>query len=133
MNAVSPRTYKRRSFSHMPATLPPWLAADSFGAGKTIAPAIAPNPKREKPAWRPMTDLERAACLALSPGNVSYLPGSVPKRIGRDLAAQAAEAEPRITDKQAAMLWRQAWAYRRQISDGAVLNEARRRHGDATP
>jgi len=130
---MSPRTYKRRSFSRMPATLPPWLAADSFGAGKTIAPAVpAPKPKREKPAWRAMTDLERAACLALSPGNVSYLPGSVPKRIGRNLAAQASEDEPRITDKQAVMLWRQAWTYRRQIADAAVLREAKRQHGDAT-
>jgi hypothetical protein len=129
---MSPRTYKRRSFSTMPRTLPAWLAADSFGAGKTIAlPVPTPKPPREKPVWRPMTDLERAACLALSPGLVSYLPGSVPKRIGRDLAAQATEAEPQITDKQAAMLWRQAWAYRRQISDGAVLREARRQHGEA--
>lgn len=115
----------------MPATLPPWLAADSFGAGKTIA-LPAPKPKREKPAWRPMTDLERAACLALSPGNVSYLPGSVPKRIGRNLAAQAAKDDPQITDKQAAMLWRQCWAYRRQIADGAVLSEAKRQHKEET-
>jgi len=118
----------------MPTTLPPWLAADSFGAGKTIDPVVpAPKPKREKPVWRAMTGLERAACLALSPGNVSYLPGSVPKRIGRNLAAQASEAEPRITDKQASMLWRQCWTYRRQIADGAILSEARRRHGDAKP
>lgn len=130
---MSPRTYRRRSFSRMPRTLPPWLYADSFGAGKTIAPAVpAPKPKREKPVWRPMTGLERAACLALSPGNVSYLPGSIPKRIGRNLAAQASAAEPQITDKQATMLWRQAWTYRRQIADGAVLSEARRQHGDAT-
>jgi len=130
---VSQRTYRRRSFSRMPATLPPWLYADSFGAGKTIAPVIpSPKPKREKPAWRAMTDLERAACLALSPWNVSYLPGSIPKRIGRNLAAQASAAEPQITDKQATMLWRQAWTYRRQISDGAVLAEAKRQRGEAT-
>jgi len=130
---MSPRTYRRRSFSTMPRTLPAWLADDSFGAGKTIAPAIpAPQPKREKPAWRPMTDLERAACLALAPELVCYLPGSVPKRIGRNLAAQASADEPRITDKQAAMLWGQAWTYRRQIADGAVLREARRKHGDDT-
>lgn len=129
---MSPRAYRRRSFSKMPATLPQWLAADSFGAGKTIAPAIAPKPKRKKPAWRPMTNLERAACLALDPGLVSYLPGSVPKRIGRNLAAQASADEPQITDKQAAMLWRQCWTYRRQISDGAVLREAERRHKEET-
>lgn len=130
---MTARRYRRRSFSRMPATLPPWLAADSFGAGKTIASAIpAPKPKREKPVWRPMTGLERAACLALSPGNVSYLPGSVPKRIGRDLAAQAAADEPQITDKQAVMLWRQCWTYRRQIADAAVLSEARRQHKEET-
>ena len=130
---MTARSYRRRSFSTMPRTLPAWLPADSFGAGKTIAPAIpSPKPKREKTAWRPMTDLERAACLSLSPGLVSYLPGSVPKRIGRNLAAQATEAEPRITDKQAAMLWRQCWTYRRQISCAAVLSEAKRQHGEAT-
>lgn len=130
---MSPRAYKRRSFSRMPTTLPPWLAADSFGAGNTIAPVVpVPKSKREKPVWRAMTDLERAACLALDPWLVTYLPGSIPKRIGSNLAAQAAADEPRITDKQATMLWLQAWTYRRQISDAAVLREARRHHGEAT-
>lgn len=129
---MTARSYRRRSFSTMPRTLPAWLAADSFGAGKTIAPAIpSPKPKREKPAWRPMTALERAACLSLSPGLVSYLPGSVPKRIGRNLAAQAGCDGPQITDKQTAMLWRQCWTYRRQISNAAVLREAGRQHRES--
>lgn len=129
------RNYRRRSFSTMPAALPPWLISESLGAGKTIVASEyvpAPKPKREKPVWRAMTDLERVACASLCPGIISYLPGSIPKRIGRDLAAQAAADDPQITDKQASLLWRQAWAYRRQIADVAVLREARRRHGEAT-
>jgi len=128
---MTARRYRRRSFSRLPQTLPSWLAGGLLTV-KTAPSSPAAKQPREKPVWRPMTDLERAACLSLSPGLVSYLPGSVPKRIGRDLAAQATEAEPCITDKQAAMLWRQCWTYRRQIGNAAVLREAKRQHGEAT-
>ena len=83
--------------------------------------------------WRPMTDLERAAALALSPGRVVYPVASSPKRFARSLHAQAEATEPQITDRQAEVLWRQAWRFRRQVASQDVRDEAARRHALEQP
>lgn len=70
--------------------------------------------------WRKMTDDERYACAAISPGKVRYPVASSPKRLARSLAEQAIAAEPQITDKQAACLWRQVYRFRRQLPDYIV-------------
>lgn len=70
--------------------------------------------------WRPMTDDERRACLALSTSRVTYPVASSPKRLARSLAAQAAAAEPVITDKQASCIWPLVYRFRRQIPTDIV-------------
>jgi len=67
---------------------------------------------------RPMTDAERQMALSLSPGKVTYLPGSFDKRFARDMAALAMETEPQITEKQAALLVEKIHRYRRQLRKG---------------
>lgn len=84
--------------------------------------------KREPAIWRPMTQLEYDAIVALQPGVVTYIPGSPPKRFARDLMSYATMKPLEITEKQAAALWRQAWRYRRQVADKLVAAEAKRRH-----
>jgi hypothetical protein len=70
-----------------------------------------------------MTDRERRAARAFN--HVTFLPGTSVKRIARTLLAQAEQDEPRITDKQAAVMWKIVWKFRRQINDKDVLNVAR--------
>lgn len=70
--------------------------------------------------WRKMTDDERYACAAITPGKVSYPVASAPKRLARSLAGQAAYPNPQITDKQAACLWRLVYRFRRQLPDYIV-------------
>lgn len=65
--------------------------------------------------WRPMTEAERAVCRALDPSRVRYPVASPPKRLGRSLALQAALSAPVITDRQAEVMWLQAWRFRRQL------------------
>lgn len=71
--------------------------------------------KREPAKWRPMTDQERAAALAIKPGKVRYPVASPPKALARRLAAQAAAASPVITNRQAAAMWRLVHRFRRQL------------------
>ena len=90
--------------------------------------------------FRPMTDLERRAARAMSPGRITYPVASPPKRFARSIAAQAEggmSGEPRITDKQAALLWAIVWRFRRQVNDRELLafaqRERERREGKAVP
>jgi hypothetical protein len=102
-----------------------------------------------KAVFRPMTPLEIQAARAL--GACRFTPGSSTKRIARTIAAQVVYAcercgKPRrgwdglhseqcecgarcvwagrITEKQAAVLWRLCHSYRRQITDERVLEHA---------
>jgi hypothetical protein len=61
--------------------------------------------------YRPMSDLERARARAL--GACRFPTACFSKRFARTIAAQATSGE--ITEKQAAMLERLCWTYRRQI------------------
>lgn len=65
---------------------------------------------------RVMTDDERRMARALTPGHVSYVPGSADKRFAYTLAAIAQGTDPMITVRQAAHLRRLVWRYRRQLS-----------------
>ena len=77
------------------------------------------RPKREKPVWRPVDDLEWRAMKALC--NVTFSGvGSGHKRFARNLGLD------RITDKQAAYLWALVWRYRRQIRSADLVEHARR-------
>lgn len=69
-------------------------------------------------AWRPMTEDERRAIQALR--GVTFPVASPPKRLARHLLGQAAADEPKITDKQAAYLWRVVHTFRRQIHRDVV-------------
>lgn len=107
---------------------PEWLrwptpvhATDAIEARHDAEPA--PRQSRQPVVWRPMTDRERRAARAFN--HVTFLPGTSVKRIARTLLAQAEQDEPRITDKQAAVMWKIVWKFRRQINDKDVLNVAR--------
>lgn len=87
---------------------------------------------RAKAVFRPMTDLEVRAAQAL--GAASFAPATNAKRIARTIAGQVTRRDdgtgtPRwagtITDKQAALMWRLVWSYRRSIHDERVLDRAR--------
>lgn len=62
---------------------------------------------------RPMTDLEKRRAIALGP--LRYPVGRFPKGFARDMAALAREANPEVTERQAATLDRLAWTYRKQL------------------
>lgn len=68
---------------------------------------------RVREGWRLMTEGEVRMARAL--GGCRFSPGSVDKRIGRTLSAQARAKPPQITGKQARMLVRKVERYRRQI------------------
>lgn len=74
--------------------------------------------------WRPMTDIEKRAAKAISPGKVRYPVASPPKAIARSLSEQAEAAEPQITDKQAESMWRIVARFRRQIPDAELFAHA---------
>lgn len=62
---------------------------------------------------RPMTDLEKKRASALGP--LRYPVGRFPKGFARDMAALAREANPEVTERQAATLEFLAWRYREQL------------------
>lgn len=106
-----------------------WPAANREPAATPPPPTPpATKPKRKPAVWRPMTGLELRAALEL--GHCRLPVASSTKRIARNLAAQAEASEPRITDKQAPLLWKFCWKFRRQIRDQAVVREATRRHAE---
>lgn len=62
---------------------------------------------------RPMTDGELALIRALA--GCRFAPATTAKRFAREMAWAAAEAQPEITESQAAFLRRLVTMYRRQI------------------
>jgi hypothetical protein len=83
----------------------------------------APQPKRAKPAWRLMTEIEQRAVRAISLAKVRYPVASSAKRFARHLSAQL-EDEGLITDAQANYLWNHIWRFRRQIDDRVLVDIA---------
>lgn len=75
--------------------------------------------------WRPMTDIEREACLAM--GRCRYPVASPPKRFARNLLGQAQAQSPTITDKQAENVWMMVARFRRQLPQN-IVNHARTLH-----
>jgi len=89
-----------------------------------------------KAVFRAMTPLEVRAARAL--GGASFAPGTSAKRIALKIASQVgpvasttiglpgnvAEWAGRITEKQAAILWKLCWSYRKSITDEEVLDAA---------
>lgn len=77
-------------------------------------PAPRPPPKpRERAVYRAMTPGEVRLALAL--GRARFTPGTFDKRFCREVAAEAREAMPNVTERQAALLRRLVTRYRRQI------------------
>ena len=74
--------------------------------------------------FREMTDEEARASLAL--GACSFSVGTFDKRFARGLSGSA-RTKREITDKQAAVLWRLVYRYRRQIPEDAIVDFAMRR------
>ena len=70
--------------------------------------------------FRDMTDVERRAASALR--SARYAPATFDKRFARNLRVESGK----ITDKQATIMWRNVWRYRRSISDADLVETARR-------
>lgn len=87
------------------------------------------------PIWRDMTPLEQRAVLALAA--CRFAPATTVKRFARTMLYQYDHAQtkseaawpfPKITDRQAALLWKYCHHYRKQIGSGSVVAiEAQRR------
>lgn len=75
-------------------------------------------PKRSKPVWREFTADERKMALAL--GGCTFSVGSFDKRFARDVSARAAAPLGKISERQAALLPRMVYRYRRQIAPKVV-------------
>lgn len=81
-----------------------------------------------KAAFRPMTDLEARAAIAL--GNARFAPATFDKRFAKSLIVD----RRLISDKQAALMWALCWRYRRSIQDDEVSKVAKEIHeGAAAP
>lgn len=89
------------------------IAAQRLCAARVRAGLVAP-----RDGWRHMTNHEVRMARAL--GVCRFSPGSVDKRIARDLHRQAREQPPEITAKQARLLLKKVERYRRQIPDDVV-------------
>lgn len=125
---------KRRSLTHLPATLPTWLQWSAweavrpnpdvsdramFECGTDEPPTARPKRKREPAAWRETTDLEKRAIASY---RTCYTPPySFDRRLCRKIR------DDKITDKQAAWLWFYCHKHRKQIGDSEVVREAARR------
>jgi hypothetical protein len=75
-----------------------------------------------------MTPEQRAACLAISPDKVTYVPGSWSKRFARDMAGKAGQEEwekVALSANQHEFLMRTVWTFRRQIADKELVKWAR--------
>ncbi len=72
-------------------------------------------------AYRPMSIAEQLLARAL--GRCTLPPASFTKRFARDLARQADQPEPKITEKQLATLFRFARRFRRQIRADSMAPE----------
>lgn len=69
--------------------------------------------KREPANWRDMTPIEKVLAEAL--GKCTFPPATAQKRFARNISAQAASDEPKITDRQREYLHLMVHRYRRQI------------------
>jgi len=67
----------------------------------------------------PVTDLDRRAIEAISPGKITYMPGIATKRFARDI-----QNATELTDAQRIFLWDVVWKFRRQIPDKMLVREA---------
>jgi hypothetical protein len=94
-----------------------------------------------KPGWRPMLPLEVIAARAL--GSCSFAPATSSKRIAQKIRSQTRfacngscapiapfhgscmEWTGKITDKQAAVMWRLLWTFRRSVEDPELVELAR--------
>lgn len=65
-----------------------------------------------------MTDQERSMAKAL--GQCSFLPGTFDKRYAGVFAFEAKRDQPEITEKEAELLRRMTYRYRRQIDPAIV-------------
>lgn len=74
--------------------------------------------------YREMTEEERRAALAL--GACTFSVGTFDKRFARGLRGAAASSRE-ISEKQAALMWRLVWRYRRQFQEEALVVVAMRR------
>lgn len=82
-------------------------------------PPAEQKPKREPAVWRPMTADEREMALCL--GRCRFSPGSFQKRFAHQVSSQAMLGElAKITEKQASLLRKQVWHFRRQIPGRVV-------------
>lgn len=66
--------------------------------------------------YTPMTDDERIRALALSPGRITYLPGSPDKRFARHLVEMANSPDGELTSKQREYMARLEQRYRKQLA-----------------
>jgi uncharacterized protein (TIGR02996 family) len=84
---------------------------------------------------RPTTVIERRAMLAISPGPVTYTPGSFDKKFSREMSEEASfhGDNATLTPRQAWWLWHHVHRYRRQIHARDLLEEAERHVNDAEP
>ena len=76
--------------------------------------------KRVKVDRRPMTPDERVMARAISPMNVTYLPGIGTKRFAREMAALAEHEDAAITEAQAVYLRQVVHRFRRQVPSAVV-------------
>lgn len=90
-----------------------WLAEHTPQKPVIEKPETSPKEKF------PITPYEIMAIAALD--RCTYLPGSFEKRFARDMAALHKQADPQITARQRAWLWKQVYRYRRQIKDAALI------------
>ena len=83
----------------------------------------------------PPTPLERRAMLAISPGLVTYLPGSFDKKFAREMSEEAEfhGDNATLTVRQAWWLWQHVYRYRRQIHARDLLAEAAKQINETEP
>ena len=77
------------------------------------------------PVYRLMSDEERTAAILLA--GCHFPLDSVARDFAPHLGYQAAYEPPLITEKQAAMLWRQVWHYRKQLRYHVLVIENAKR------
>lgn len=97
---------------------------DGCGCFSGFRPVVKPEGPPAPPEWRDMEPLEIEAAIML--GGCRFLPGSPPKKFAQNMAAKAT-SDKRISKKQAALLWRICYHFRKQLK-GAVRAEVQRRY-----
>lgn len=100
--------YQRRA-DEMVAAAP----LDSHESTGSVGSCVRAREAAGKPEWRPMTEVERAQCLAL--GQCTLPSGTMTQRFARQLCEEAHGERRRISEKQAAYLLVCCYRYRRQM------------------